>query len=189
MKFPNGRTTSTPGHAFGGIINGPGTDTSDSILGLDRFGMPTARVSRGEFVVNAEATRKHRAALELINSGRLPKFGLGGFLKWTSPILANESVRNATMPIMNSGFRNATMPIMNGGFRNATMPAIGYLGGNNGPQLNGPANAGATNAPPAETHKHYHFNVHAHGSDAAQSIQKSRRQLARQARETLSSAA
>lgn len=39
-----------------------------------------------------------------------------------------------------------------------------------------------------EIHNHYHFNVHAHGADAAQSIQKSRRQLERQAARTLSGA-
>lgn len=38
-------------------------------------------------------------------------------------------------------------------------------------------------------HKHYHFNVHAHGADAAKSIEKSKGQIARQARNTLSQAA
>jgi len=175
------------------MIYGPGTDTSDSILGLDRNGLPTTMVSRGEFVVNAEATRKNRAALELINrTGKLPRLGLGGFLKWTSPI-SHESVRSVTMPISHEGFRNATMPIMNSGVRNATMPAVGYMANhkNSSPQLAGqslPLRA-VGNPTPTEIHKHYHFNVHAHGPEAAQSIQKSRRQLARQARETLSNAA
>jgi hypothetical protein len=143
-------------------------------------------------VVNAEATRKNRAALELINrTGKLPRLGLGGFLKWTSPI-SNKSVRDATMPISHEGFRNATMPIMNSGVRNATMPAVGYMANhkNSGPELAGdslPLRAVGNPAP--EVHKHYHFNVHAHGADAAMSIKKSRRQLARQARETLGAAA
>jgi hypothetical protein len=40
-----------------------------------------------------------------------------------------------------------------------------------------------------EVHNHYHFNVYAQGADAAQSIQKSRRQLERQAAQTLGAAA
>lgn len=41
----------------------------------------------------------------------------------------------------------------------------------------------------AVINNHYHFNVHAHGSDAAMSIKKSRRQLERQAAQTLGFAA
>jgi hypothetical protein len=56
--------------AAGGLIRGPGSGTSDSILGLDRGGMvPTSWVSNGEFVVNAKQTGKHRAMLEAINAG------------------------------------------------------------------------------------------------------------------------
>lgn len=43
------------GLAGGGIIKGPGTGTSDSILGLDKSGIPTARVSAGEGVVPERA--------------------------------------------------------------------------------------------------------------------------------------
>ncbi len=57
------------GHASGGIISGPGTGTSDSII---------ARVSRGEYIVNAAATRKNFALIEAINSGALPGFADGG---------------------------------------------------------------------------------------------------------------
>ncbi|MCE0912073.1 MULTISPECIES: phage tail length tape measure family protein [Pseudomonas] len=49
-----------PGFATGGYVSGSGTSTSDSIM---------ARLSDGEFVVNASATRKNRALLEAINSG------------------------------------------------------------------------------------------------------------------------
>jgi tape measure domain-containing protein len=179
------------GHWQGGIINGPGSTTSDSILGIDPNGVPTAMVSRGEFVVNAEATRKNRAALELINeTGKLPRRGLGGFLSWTSPI-SHKSVRDFTMPITHEGFRNFAMPIMNDGFRNATMPALGYL--NSGQTAaaatpGAPANLKGSSSPTPETHNHYHFNVYAQGPDAAQSIQKSRRQLERQAAQTLGAA-
>lgn len=57
------------GFASGGPVRGPGTGTSDSI---------PARLSDGEFVVNARATRQHRAVLEAINSGRVPAFAAGG---------------------------------------------------------------------------------------------------------------
>ena len=59
------------GRADGGLISGPGTGTSDSILGVGKGGVPTAMVSNGEFVVNAAATRQHLALLEQINSGKL----------------------------------------------------------------------------------------------------------------------
>jgi tape measure domain-containing protein len=149
------------GHRFGGIINGPGTDTSDSILGLDRQGVPTTMVSRGEFVVNAAATRKQRAVLEMINrTGELPRLGWGGFLKWTSPI-SNKSVRNATMPITNEGFRNFTMPLATPEGRHLLSPALlpnNDRGGNTIVHNN-------------------HFHIH---SNDAQGIQKSRTQIERQ---------
>jgi hypothetical protein len=50
-----------PGFPSGGPVQGPGTGTSDSIL---------ARVSNGEFVVNAKATAQHLPLLEAINSGK-----------------------------------------------------------------------------------------------------------------------
>lgn len=40
-----------------------------------------------------------------------------------------------------------------------------------------------------EIHQHFNFNVHAHGADAAESIKKSRRQLERQAAQSLGAAA
>lgn len=46
--------------AAGGLITGPGSGTSDSI---------PARLSNGEFVVNARQAGKHRALLDAINSG------------------------------------------------------------------------------------------------------------------------
>lgn len=68
--------------AGGGLIRGPGTSTSDSIA---------ARLSDGEFVVNAAATAKHRPVLEAINSGRIRGFANGGFAgampppRWSAP--------------------------------------------------------------------------------------------------------
>lgn len=59
------------GLAGGGHVRGPGTATSDSI---------PAMLSDGEFVVNAKATKKHRAALEAINSGKTIGLASGGFV-------------------------------------------------------------------------------------------------------------
>lgn len=58
-------------HAAGGLISGPGTGTSDSIL---------ARVSTGEFVVRASATAQHLPLLQAINSGRLAGYAEGGLV-------------------------------------------------------------------------------------------------------------
>lgn len=66
--------TGTPAAATGGMIRGPGTGTSDSIL---------ARLSNGEYVVNAKAAAMNRPLLESINSGRissLPAFSTGGMV-------------------------------------------------------------------------------------------------------------
>lgn len=58
--------------ASGGLISGPGTATSDSVL---------ARLSAGEFVVKAAAVRNYGAAfLEKLNQLKLPKFSLGGLV-------------------------------------------------------------------------------------------------------------
>jgi hypothetical protein len=59
--------------ASGGYVSGPGTSTSDSI---------PARLSNGEFVVRAAATRKHLPLLQAINSGRaLAAFAEGGLVQ------------------------------------------------------------------------------------------------------------
>lgn len=49
----------------GGHVSGPGTGTSDSI---------PARLSNGEFVVNAQATKRNRELLEAINSNERVSF-------------------------------------------------------------------------------------------------------------------
>jgi hypothetical protein len=59
-------TLGLDGNARGGRITGPGTGTSDSIL---------ARLSNGEYVVNAASTAKYLPLLEAINS---PGFAAGG---------------------------------------------------------------------------------------------------------------
>ncbi|MBN9472263.1 MAG: hypothetical protein J0J10_26225 [Bosea sp.] len=57
--------------AGGGYVSGPGTGRSDSI---------PARLSNGEYVINARATKQNRALLEAINSGKLPAFADGGLV-------------------------------------------------------------------------------------------------------------
>ncbi|MFD4432364.1 hypothetical protein [Nocardia sp. NPDC058497] len=60
------------GYAGGGAVRGPGTGSSDSIL---------ARLSNGEFVVNAAATSHALPLLEAINAGWVPSAGyLAGML-------------------------------------------------------------------------------------------------------------
>ncbi|MDQ3819358.1 MAG: hypothetical protein M3362_17005, partial [Acidobacteriota bacterium] len=60
------------GHAAGGLITGPGTETSDSIF---------ARLSRGEYVIRAASVKNLGLnVLNHLNSfGRLPAFAMGGF--------------------------------------------------------------------------------------------------------------
>lgn len=59
--LPQYATGGLVGFPHGGMLSGPGTGTSDSIL---------LRASNGEFIVNAEATSQNRALLEAINSGQ-----------------------------------------------------------------------------------------------------------------------
>ncbi|SFM71293.1 hypothetical protein [Marinobacter pelagius] len=69
----NPGSVSAPGYATGGYITGPGTSTSDSIL---------ARLSRGEYVLKADAVRKYGLDfLNQLNAGRLPGFAAGGLVQ------------------------------------------------------------------------------------------------------------
>lgn len=73
--------------ATGGLIRGPGTGTSDSI---------PARLSDGEYVVNAAATARNRDLLDAINSGSVAAFATGG-LVGTAPAFraANDNRTSA----------------------------------------------------------------------------------------------
>ncbi|SDQ71779.1 phage tail tape measure protein, lambda family [Pseudomonas lundensis] len=67
------------GHATGGLITGPGTGTSDSIL---------ARLSNGEYVMTAEAVRMFGTGmLDQMNAGLLPAFAMGGGIGEAGPQL------------------------------------------------------------------------------------------------------
>lgn len=59
--------------AEGGQVHGPGTGVSDSIL---------ARLSNGEYVINAAATREHLPLLEAINDN---KYASGGYVSKNRP--------------------------------------------------------------------------------------------------------
>lgn len=59
------------GFADGGLIGGVGTGRSDSNF---------ARVSRGEYVVNADATAKYLPVLDAINENRMRAFADGGLV-------------------------------------------------------------------------------------------------------------
>lgn len=73
-----------PAKAAGGLLRGPGTGTSDSIL---------ARVSNGEYVVRAAAVKKlGLARLNAINQGRLPDLRAAAMKLVESRQLAMRSV-------------------------------------------------------------------------------------------------
>ena len=66
-------------YATGGLITGPGTGTSDSIL---------ARLSNGEYVMSADAVRMFGTGLlDQMNAGQLPAFATGGGIGETGPQL------------------------------------------------------------------------------------------------------
>lgn len=72
-----------PGHATGmipgyasGVITGPGTGTSDSILAF-MDGMGLIRVSAGESIMTAAATRRYGSVLKAMNDNALPGFADG----------------------------------------------------------------------------------------------------------------
>ncbi|KAB2759922.1 hypothetical protein F9K81_00215 [Brucella anthropi] len=72
LRFQNGGlpkfSSGTPSRVRPGMVRGPGTGTSDSIV---------ARISNKEFITNARSTQKYRGLLEAINEDRLPGFAKG----------------------------------------------------------------------------------------------------------------
>ncbi|MFG0550830.1 phage tail length tape measure family protein [Pseudomonas sp. yb_9] len=75
-----------PGFATGGYVSGAGTGTSDSIM---------ARLSDGEFVVNAAATKRNRALLEAINSNERVSVAGGG-----GSVVSTQSSGSAQAPVV-----------------------------------------------------------------------------------------
>ncbi|RZT87455.1 hypothetical protein EV383_4379 [Pseudonocardia sediminis] len=74
-----------PNFAAGGLLRGPGTGTSDSILGLDSGGMATARVSNGEYVVREKVAKRTLPFLSALNSGDGEALQAAGGLQRVSP--------------------------------------------------------------------------------------------------------
>jgi len=79
------------GAATGGLITGPGTGTSDSIL---------AQLSNGEYVINAAATKANLPLLKAINTGNIPKFAEGGMV--STSMLAMPSTAAISTPTSSS---------------------------------------------------------------------------------------
>ncbi|MGW5267264.1 transglycosylase SLT domain-containing protein [Rhodococcus sp. NPDC003994] len=99
----------TAGYADGGSVWGMGTGTSDSIL---------ARLSNGEFVVNAESAEANRPMLEAINADKNALDGLGrqGFFEApfrmesrgsSSSTSDNSMTVNLTTPDVDTAFSKA----------------------------------------------------------------------------------
>jgi hypothetical protein len=78
-----------PGFAPGGMLSGPGTGTSDSML---------IRASSGEYIVNADATARYRNLLDAINNGSLAGFADGGIVMPSSSIPSVSSGARQAQP-------------------------------------------------------------------------------------------
>jgi tape measure domain-containing protein len=90
--------------ATGGYISGPGTGTSDSI---------PAMLSNGEYVINAQATKKFGPLLQKINSGTYGKFAAGYTPgSTTSGYTPGESTTRSSADPQN--FVEAVMALWNG---------------------------------------------------------------------------
>lgn len=83
LGFANGGILSNdnvPGYATGGILSGPGTGTSDSILGVVD-GRKPVRLSDGEGIVNKAAVDYYGAeSIHRMNRLQAPKFADGGVI-------------------------------------------------------------------------------------------------------------
>lgn len=78
------------GHAHGGLITGPGTGTSDSIV---------ARLSDGEYVVNAKSTAAYLPLLEAINH----RFATGGYVDPAGPrAIADQQYLMKTLSLVSA---------------------------------------------------------------------------------------
>jgi len=77
----------TANRASGGIVTGPGTSTSDSI---------NARLSNGEYVVNAKATSSYLPLLNAINdAGLQPRFAMGGLFTGNEGVGTAQAIQTA----------------------------------------------------------------------------------------------
>ena len=79
----------------GGYVRGPGNNVSDSI---------PARLSNGEFVVNARATRRNRGVLQAINSG--------GTAGGASSVVNNNNTYNLPIQDISSSIRSGVFDLI-----------------------------------------------------------------------------
>jgi len=77
------RSTPVPNMAYGGLVQGPGTSTSDSV---------SANLSNGESVINARSTNMFRPLLSAINQ-------LGGGRPFDADINTPEPSKTGDMPV------------------------------------------------------------------------------------------
>jgi hypothetical protein len=75
QPYPTVPAATDAGFATGGYISGAGSGTSDSI---------PARLSDGEYVINAAATRRNKSLLDKINSGGPTGYAAGGAVTSTA---------------------------------------------------------------------------------------------------------
>ncbi|MDD2960283.1 MAG: hypothetical protein PHR92_17515 [Lachnospiraceae bacterium] len=104
IKLSNGGEIpgfATGGVLAGGFISGAGTGKSDSIVAYLESTGQFIRLSDGEFVMTAEATRKNRPALEAMNAGA---YANGGYIY--APTVSRAG---------GSGMTGNTTPIAPGG--------------------------------------------------------------------------
>ncbi len=85
VKDPYGVVPDASNNATGGYISGAGTGTSDSI---------PARLSDGEYVINAAATRRNKSLLDKINSGGPVGYAAGG------PVTSNARMEGLLQSIL-----------------------------------------------------------------------------------------
>lgn len=106
------------GLASGGYVSGPGSGTSDSI---------PAQLSNGEYVINAAATKKHKALLDAINSGNVGKFAAGGKVGSVPSVNIPTPVAGGSAPVLNFA------PVINA--QNASPQAIDKINSETLPML------------------------------------------------------
>ena len=98
----NSFVNSLPGFADGGLISGEGGEREDKIL---------ARLSDGEFVVNAKSTKEYFPLLKAINNGenkdtivnKLPRFADGGLVSNKESLITAMARESNTQSIADIG--------------------------------------------------------------------------------------
>ncbi len=99
--------------ASGGMVRGPGTTTSDSIL---------ARLSKGEFVIRAAAVEHFGPSFfATLNSLRMPKFNVGGLVSGFNQSLSHLAIprfADGSVEPVATGGRNINLTIDNGVTKN-----------------------------------------------------------------------